>query len=296
MAELMSGQLLIAALVLGAIYGSVALGLNLIYGTMRLLNVAHGEILMLGGYFAYWSITLTGVGPIWSMFVAFLLAGLFGALVYHFLCRRVLSSSKLIEQIEATRVSEARFRKDVADANLRMAALEEEIRILDSQLGGVSQERRSLVMRLETQARIKEQFVRVETLFAPNEARVLQQTDRVILRLLGLGFASSSADLDGSAEPILSKVLEAIRIFPGSEIVVEGHTDASGGADTNLALSQERAESVTTWLSRTAGIPLRRFTTIGYGEARPVANNETPEGRARNRRIDVIILPTAGDG
>ena len=58
MADLLSGQLLIAALVLAAIYGLVALGLNLIYGTMRLLNVAHGEILMLGGYLAYWSFTL----------------------------------------------------------------------------------------------------------------------------------------------------------------------------------------------------------------------------------------------
>ena len=69
MVDLFSGQLLIAALVLAAMYGLVALGLNLIYGTMRLLNVAHGEILMLGGYLAYWTFTLTGVGPVWSMFL-----------------------------------------------------------------------------------------------------------------------------------------------------------------------------------------------------------------------------------
>ena len=101
MADLLSGQLLIAALVLGAVYGLVALGLNLIYGTMRLLNVAHGEILMLGGYLAYWSFTLTGVGPIYSMFVAMVLAAVLGAGVYHYLCRRVLQTSKLVEQIEA---------------------------------------------------------------------------------------------------------------------------------------------------------------------------------------------------
>ncbi len=101
MADLLSGQLLVATLVLGAIYGLVALGLNLIYGTMRLLNVAHGEILMLGGYLAYWSFTLTGVGPIYSMFVAMVLAGLLGAGVYYFLCRRVLRTSQLVEQVEA---------------------------------------------------------------------------------------------------------------------------------------------------------------------------------------------------
>ena len=101
MADLLSGQLLVAALVLGAVYGLVALGLNLIYGTMRLLNVAHGEILMLGGYLAYWSFTLTGVGPVYSMFVAMVLAAVLGAGVYYCLCRRVLQTSKLVEQIEA---------------------------------------------------------------------------------------------------------------------------------------------------------------------------------------------------
>ena len=101
MTELMSGQLLIAALVLAAVYALIALGLNLIYGTMRLLNVAHGEILMLGGYLAYWCFALTGIGPLISMFVAMALAALFGAGVYRYLCRRVLRATKIVEQIEA---------------------------------------------------------------------------------------------------------------------------------------------------------------------------------------------------
>ena len=101
MTDLMSGQLLISALVLGGIYGLIALGLNLIYGTMRLLNVAHGEVLMLGGYLAFWLFTLTGIGPIYSMFIAFALGGALGAILYYFVCKRVLKSSKVIEQIEA---------------------------------------------------------------------------------------------------------------------------------------------------------------------------------------------------
>lgn len=101
MTDLMSGQLLISALVLGGIYGLIALGLNLIYGTMRLLNVAHGEILMLGGYLAFWLFTLSGIGPIYSMFIAFVLGGVLGALLYYFVCNRILKSSKVIEQIEA---------------------------------------------------------------------------------------------------------------------------------------------------------------------------------------------------
>ena len=101
MTDLLSGQLLVSALVLGAIYGLIALGLNLIYGTMRLLNVAHGEILMLGGYLAFWMFTLTGIGPIYSMLIAFVLGGLLGAFLYFVVCNRVLNSSKVIEQVEA---------------------------------------------------------------------------------------------------------------------------------------------------------------------------------------------------
>jgi len=67
---LLSGQLLVAALVLGSVYALVALGLNLIYGTMRLLNIAHGEIVMIGAYVAYWCFVLLNIGPIISMFVA----------------------------------------------------------------------------------------------------------------------------------------------------------------------------------------------------------------------------------
>ena len=101
MGDIFSGQLLISALVLGGVYGLIALGLNLIYGTMRLLNVAHGEVLMLGGYLAFWVFTLTGIGPVYSMFIAFVAAGILGAALYQFICNRVLRSSKLVEQIEA---------------------------------------------------------------------------------------------------------------------------------------------------------------------------------------------------
>ena len=58
---LLSGQLLFAALVTGSLYALVALGLNLVYGTMRMLNVAHGDLVMLGAYAGYWAFTIAGV-------------------------------------------------------------------------------------------------------------------------------------------------------------------------------------------------------------------------------------------
>ncbi len=98
---LLSGQLLVSALVLGALYALIALGLNLIYGTMRLLNVAHGDILMLGGYVAFWAFTLLDIPPVLSMFVAFAAAAGLGAIAYSLIFRRVLTSTAVLERIEA---------------------------------------------------------------------------------------------------------------------------------------------------------------------------------------------------
>src|SRR5262249_51393692 len=98
---LLSGQLLIAALGLAALYALVALGLNLIYGTMRLLNIAHGEILMLGGYVAYGCATGPGLGPPPAIPLAMGLAALLGAAVYRLLLRRVLWQTRLLARIEA---------------------------------------------------------------------------------------------------------------------------------------------------------------------------------------------------
>lgn len=98
---LLSGQLLIAALVIGSLYALVALGLNLIYGTMRLLNIAHGELVMLGAYVAYWCFALIEVGPLVSMFLAAGLGAGLGAFIYMALFRRVIRSTALLARLEA---------------------------------------------------------------------------------------------------------------------------------------------------------------------------------------------------
>ncbi len=89
---LLSGQLLFAALVTGSLYALVALGLNLVYGTMRMLNVAHGDLVMLGAYAAFWAVTLLGVSPLVAApLVALCGAGL-GVLLYRGVVRRLLDA------------------------------------------------------------------------------------------------------------------------------------------------------------------------------------------------------------
>jgi branched-chain amino acid transport system permease protein len=98
---LLSGQLLAAALISGSLYALIALGLNLVYGTMRLLNIAHGDLVMIGAYVAFWCFALIGIGPLISGVAAVVLTAALGALIYHGLFRRVLRSSHLLERLEA---------------------------------------------------------------------------------------------------------------------------------------------------------------------------------------------------
>jgi branched-chain amino acid transport system permease protein len=89
---LLSGQLLFAALVTGSLYALVALGLNLVYGTMRMLNVAHGDVVMLGAYGAFWAFTLLGVSPLLAAPVVAALGGLLGWALYRGIFRRLLAA------------------------------------------------------------------------------------------------------------------------------------------------------------------------------------------------------------
>lgn len=89
---LLSGQLLFAALVTGSLYALVALGLNLVYGTMRMLNVAHGDLVMLGAYAAFWGFSLLGVSPLLAAPVVALLGAGLGWGLYWLLFRRLLTS------------------------------------------------------------------------------------------------------------------------------------------------------------------------------------------------------------
>ena len=174
---------------------------------------------------------------------------------------------------------------------VRIADMEEELSALDERLGGATAERAALIQRLEAQARVKEQFQRVEKMFTSDEARVFRQGDTIILRLVGLSFDSGASKIRPQNFDLLAKVEKAIDVFPRSELIIEGHTDSHGGDDLNQKLSQERAESVRQYMINAMRIPTYRLIATGYGETRPVASNETEAGRARNRRIDIVIKP-----
>ena len=112
-------------------------------------------------------------------------------------------------------------------------------------------------------------------------------------------FEFDKAELAPDAATNLAKVAELIRSAPAGAIGIVGHTDAKGDDAYNQRLSEQRAQSVATWMKEQVGIRQRTYEVAGKGEAEPVAANQKPdgsddpEGRARNRRVEVVI-PKAG--
>jgi OOP family OmpA-OmpF porin len=104
-------------------------------------------------------------------------------------------------------------------------------------------------------------------------------------------FEFNQYDLKPEAQHELSRVVSLIRQHKGSSVLVEGHTDAVGSAEYNQELSANRAKSVRAFLeAQTKGAAIH-FNSRGYGKSQPIASNETEDGRAKNRRVEITIVP-----
>jgi OOP family OmpA-OmpF porin len=110
---------------------------------------------------------------------------------------------------------------------------------------------------------------------------------KIVLR--GVNFAFDSAALTPEAEVILQAAVEALNESPGVRVQVAGHTDSTGPEAYNQGLSERRARSVADYLSAN-GISASRLTVVGFGEAQPVADNGTRDGRAQNRRTELNVV------
>jgi OOP family OmpA-OmpF porin len=186
-------------------------------------------------------------------------------------------TAEIIKQVTELRVSSENMTQDLGQLNMELAELQEE-------LGGTSE-------RMQAHERVRQQMSQLESLFQPGEARILREQNDVVVRLTGLSFRSGQWVIDSEYFDLLRQVQDAIDTFPNSTVVVQGHTDSNGADDANRGLSQRRADAVRQYLQANMGLPAWRLDAVGYGETKPVANNETSEGRAYNRRIDILIQP-----
>ena len=201
------------------------------------------------------------------------------------------TTGAILERVERLEAEHGRVKFDLSERQRQVGALEKEVASLESKLGGVSDERVAMQRRMDAEEKVRAKFAQIERTFSREEARVMREGDDVIIRLVGLTFDVGKSVIDAGYFGLLTKTQNAIRVFPGSRIRVEGHTDSYGTDAANLKLSTERAQAVRQYLVANMGIDGAMIQAVGYGETRPVASNETRDGRARNRRIDVVITP-----
>ena len=106
----------------------------------------------------------------------------------------------------------------------------------------------------------------------------------------GITFATNSADLQAGFYPVLGKLGTTLQEYGQTVIQVTGYTDSTGSQSYNEQLSERRAQSVAAYLE-SHGVTSQRLVVVGAGPSSPVASNATPEGRQRNRRVELTIVP-----
>ncbi len=106
----------------------------------------------------------------------------------------------------------------------------------------------------------------------------------------GVLFATNSAQIRPESTPTLAEIGQMLQKNPGLRIAIEGHTDSDGEAEANQSLSERRAAAVKEYLVAQLKIAVARLESMGFGESKPVASNDTPEGKAKNRRVELVLL------
>jgi outer membrane protein OmpA-like peptidoglycan-associated protein len=193
----------------------------------------------------------------------------------------------VIEQRESKSRQDA---ETIARQEGEISNLKQQVASMEGRLGSLTEAEKDLQRKLDLRRKQEETFAQVSAMFERHEGNVLRDGSNIIIRLYGLSFPVGRNTIEPQYFSLLTKVQDAIRRFPGCQVAIEGHTDSQGSDQTNQTLSHARAEAVAQYLkaNMVASTPI---SSQGFGETRPVASNDTFEGRAKNRRIDVVIIP-----
>jgi outer membrane protein OmpA-like peptidoglycan-associated protein len=107
----------------------------------------------------------------------------------------------------------------------------------------------------------------------------------------GVYFDTGKYNINTASQANLDKLTAILKEFVDTNVLVVGHTDSVGSDESNMLLSERRAKAVTNYFTVTKGLNSARFTTNWFGEQTPVGDNATAEGRAQNRRVNIVIVP-----
>ncbi len=107
----------------------------------------------------------------------------------------------------------------------------------------------------------------------------------------GVHFETNLFNITPTSATLLTKLAGILQEYPDTNVLVVGHTDSVGSSSYNMTLSEKRAYAVTNYFIRNRGLTATRFTTSWFGESQPIADNSTANGRAKNRRVNIAIVP-----
>ncbi|HUQ53176.1 MAG TPA: OmpA family protein [Gammaproteobacteria bacterium] len=198
-------------------------------------------------------------------------------------------------------VAEASAREEITRGEAERNRIIAEARERDAQ--AAEREAEAANRELEVQSRAAEEQGRAAQA-AEERSRELEREledlearnteDRGLVLTLGdVLFDTGTATLKPGAATTVDRLAQFMRDYPERSVRIEGHTDAAGSDETNQALSERRAQAVRDALVM-RGLPAERIGTMGYGEARPIAGNDSPGGRQQNRRVEIVVSDAQG--
>jgi outer membrane protein OmpA-like peptidoglycan-associated protein len=209
----------------------------------------------------------------------------------------ILGSVKALQQDRAHMILKTEeLQAEKEGLNRQILALETQTREEATAKERLEAERQAAEERLAAERRFNQKFVEIQHYFQPDEAEVYKQGNQLVIRLRAIQFPVGKEVIMPHNYPLLSQVQRSIRTFDKPTVTIEGHTDSTGSDEVNAYLSQKRADAVREYLIANETLPAKDIVAVGYGSKRPLASNETAEGRAINRRIDVIIKPQVPAG
>lgn len=188
--------------------------------------------------------------------------------------------------------SSAEKTKELNDMSTNLTQLEQEnadLKVAIDEYKSDIAASKATISSLESDINAIDAFVNPETVFDKNGVIIKQEKDTLTLIMpTDVVFDFDRASIKNEFKPMLDTVAEALNVYTGVKVKVDGHTDNTGEYNYNMDLSERRADSAKKYLV-SKGVDSSRIETEGFSFSKPVASNATQEGRDKNRRIEIII-------
>jgi outer membrane protein OmpA-like peptidoglycan-associated protein len=197
-----------------------------------------------------------------------------------------------VDAIKSLRQEKQQLSTEISSQDQRIESLEATINNLKLALDKSKELEAGLKAKLNLEQQKRDKFNKIESIFSRNEAKVLREGEEIRIRLIGLNFVSGKAVINPEYFQLLTKLQRVIRLFDNHQITIEGHTDNIGDDRLNQSLSLQRAKAIKSYLMANMALSDDQIVAVGYGELKPIASNDSEDGRAQNRRIDVVLSPT----